>query len=90
MELDGYIELIRAFVEGRLPVAEFEQRYLRAFKDEPAGMEPRVFAVLNQLFTDVDAYTPGLAEDEEDAFSLSEASLRRQAELALAELTRPT
>jgi hypothetical protein len=88
VERDGYIALVRGFVEGRVAIAEFERRYLAEFKAEPAGMDPSLFAILDRLFSDVDSYTPGLGSDEEDDFSITETSLRRCAWEALAKLER--
>ena len=81
--LTFYLALIEAFVCGRLPPSEFEQRYLRAFKAEDEPIEPAVYSVLEPLFSDIDAYSPECPPGEETDFTISEAQLRDQAARAL-------
>jgi len=78
-----YEELIGEFLTKRLSASEFETRFLKAFKNEPGGMSPKVFAVLDELFSDVDSYSADCVEGKESAFEISEAALRRQAAKAL-------
>ena len=81
-----YMALIRAFLDGSLTAAEFESRYLATFKGEQARLRAPVFDVLQQLFSDVDAYSPDCSPGQESAFVISEARLREQAAAALRRL----
>jgi hypothetical protein len=81
-----YQDLIRAFVNQTLAVQDFETLYLEAFKSQPEGMHPKLFAVLDQLFADVDAYSPICLPGEETDFCISESSLRQRAIAALKQL----
>jgi Bacterial self-protective colicin-like immunity len=81
-----YQELIQTFVDQTLSIQDFEARYLEAFKSQPEGMHPKLFAVLDQFFADVDAYSPNCLPGEETAFCISESSLRQRAIDALKQL----
>ncbi len=81
-----YQQLIQAFVNQTLTVQSFETHYLEAFKSQPQGMHPRLFAILDQLFADVDAYSASCLPGEESAFCISESSLRQRASDALKQL----
>ena len=81
-----YAALVRTFVRGEVPTSAFEREYLAAFKTEPADLPQPLFDVLEQLFTDVDAYSPDCAPGQETAFVISEERLRQQAAAALASL----
>ena len=88
MMLEEYMKLISDFVEGRLPVAEFEWKYLDVYKTDVDTPDNRAQDILWQLFTDVDAYSPSCQPGEETPFRISEESLRRQARSALRALQR--
>ena len=82
--LSEYIELIKLFANRALSASEFEQRYLRMFKED-STIRPEVeYEVLNGLFSDVDAFS---AESElRSKDGLNEEQLRSAAESALATL----
>lgn len=75
MLVDDYIQLIDAFLDGRIEVLEFESRYLAMFKTEHRPMSEETFRILDRLFADVDAFCadPTL-RDEHD---LDEEGLRQ-------------
>jgi Bacterial self-protective colicin-like immunity len=85
-----YQDLIRAFVNQTLAVQDFETLYLEAFKSQHQGLHPRLFAILDQLFADVDAYSPICLPGEETDFCISESSLRQRAIDALKQLEAVT
>jgi Bacterial self-protective colicin-like immunity len=51
-----YQELIAAFVSNRLPVQDFERRYLEMFKSETRTFPREEYEILNKLFTDIDMF----------------------------------
>lgn len=86
MSIEDYQFLIQSFIDGSLPIQEFETQYLAAFKAETASMNPVLFQVLDELFSDVDAYSPDCPAGKETAFIISEARLRQRASAALEKL----
>jgi hypothetical protein len=86
VNMRDYYAMIRAFVDGGLPVEEFERRYLAAFKAEPGGMDPAAFAILDRLFGAVDAYWSEVTPEQETPFLISEDRLREYARVALEQL----
>jgi Bacterial self-protective colicin-like immunity len=83
-----YREVIAEFVEGRLSADEFEQRYLATRRQvADAGIYPagEVGDVLDDLFSDVDAYT-SLEPRRPD--ELDEAALRERATAAASQLEK--
>jgi hypothetical protein len=85
-----YRALISAFVAGSISVAAFDEQFLRTFKSEPEGMDGELFGILDRLFGAVDAYWHECNPGEESAFLISEATLRREATVALERLDRFT
>ena len=79
-----YIELIRAFLVNSLSASDFEQRYLTLFKNDLEPKPKHVFLLLDELFSDVDAFCedPQL-RDEND---IDEDELRVRCEAVLAKL----
>ena len=88
MDIGSYIALLDNFVEHRLPVDEFERRYLEAYKAESDITDETVQDELWRLFTDVDAYSPMCKPGQETPLVISEQRLRSQARAALEKLRR--
>ena len=76
-----YVKLLHQFLSRGMSAAEFEKQYLSVFKNESSGMKMAEYAVLEQLFTAVDAYCadPELRSDED----LDESQLREVADKSL-------
>ena len=53
-----YVVLANAYLDGRLSPIEFEATYFALFKRDGTDWEPQLFAVLNDLFLDLDRYEP--------------------------------
>ena len=53
-----YIALANVFLEDRISPVEFETVYFSLFKRDETTWEPELFAVLNDLFLDLDRYEP--------------------------------
>jgi hypothetical protein len=83
-----YITLLSAFVEQGMPGAEFERRYYQLEATMDLAWTEEEFAVLDQLFGDVDAYVPDPSLAEPDKGDLDEAEIRRRAARALDQLRR--
>ncbi|GBF82202.1 colicin immunity domain-containing protein [Aphanothece sacrum] len=88
MDIENYQSMIQAFVDGRLPIQEFETQYLAAFKSQSTGMNPELFQLLDSLFSDVDAYSPDCLPEEETPFIISALSLYKQAAITLEKLNQ--
>jgi hypothetical protein len=82
-----YGALVRAFLERKLTAEEFAARYDKAYlKDPHPHMERAVFDILEDLWEDVDAYSPMWTPDELGPTRINEETLRQKAAQALAEL----
>jgi len=84
--MEKYIVMIRNFLDRHLTVEDFERQYLATFKSEHAGMTIAEFAILETLFSAVDAYCPDpdIRSDED----LDEEQLRKAAQDTLNELKK--
>lgn len=84
--LEKYTQLIQRFIDGTINAAQFEKTYLRMFLSEGADLSEREFAILNKLFTDVDAFCGDESLRGED--DIDEDELLECAKTALNELDR--
>jgi hypothetical protein len=84
MKLSPYINLIRSFLNGEIAVTDFERRYMRLFKDDNTKWSQTEYEVLNELFSDIDAFCadPRLRRSGD----LDEPQLRKKSEIALKKL----
>ncbi len=79
-----YIDLLNAFVSGRLKVIDFEKQYLETFKQDETSWSDTEYEILQTLFCDVDAFCPDPnIRDERD---LSEEQLFNSASAVLDKL----
>ena len=79
-----YANLINDFIVGNILPIDFERQYLVLFKRESCLLPEEVFASLNQLFEEVDAYcgAPELRDtNDPDEAQLFECALRTLAAL---------
>ncbi|WP_046006447.1 colicin immunity domain-containing protein [Pseudoalteromonas rubra] len=83
--LEPYILLVTQFVVGEVTAGQFEASYMDMFKNESREIPDDIYDVLNDLFSDVDAYCgdPDLRGDED----LDELTLLSRAKEALRKLT---
>jgi hypothetical protein len=81
LRLGPYLELLASFLDGSIGVSDFAGAYLDLFKHDDVIRPDDVFDVLDELFSDIDAYSPQPAEDEID-----EEQLRRSASEAYHQL----
>jgi hypothetical protein len=63
-ELLKYLEIINDFANHKLPVEEFEKKYLKMVKDEWSVFSPQISEIIYTLFSDVDSYCgdPNIAD----------------------------
>ena len=66
LQLSPYLEVLTSFLSGSIGVSDFETRYLDLFKHDDVIRPEEVFNVLDSLFSDIDAYSPGPADGEID------------------------
>lgn len=83
-QLEQYIALISSFVADKIPAADFEREYLKLFKADETEWPEAEFAILDELFGEVDAFCadPQL-RDEND---LDEYELKERSKMALERL----
>ena len=81
---DSYEPLIEHFIGGLITLREFENRYLRLFKEDTRNFSDAEYDLLNRLFTDLDAYCPHPGLRGED--DISDEQLVTRARSALQRL----
>jgi len=86
MKPDEYRTLIKAFLDGMLTADEFAASYDRVFSKDPGPMDRPLFDILENLFEDVDAYSPLWTPEEIGPTAITEETLRQEAAQALMEL----
>lgn len=88
MKVKEYIALIQSYLDGHIAADEFAERYDKTFRSEPGGMPRALFDILQDLWEDVEAYSPmWTAEDEKKHFyKITERTLRREASEAVLQL----
>lgn len=85
-KLKDYATLIHDYLSDKIGVLDFEQKYLEMFKQDDTLWVGEEFAVLNGLFSDLDAFCyDSTIRDFED---LDEPQLRNRAEVALENLEK--
>jgi hypothetical protein len=88
MEPKGYQTLLQNYTVQIISTEQFEIEYLESFKNESGDMDKRLFDILEDLFEDLDAYSPmWTLEDEKDApYRITEVTLRKEVVIALQKL----
>lgn len=87
MDAKGYRDLIESYVKGKISTLEFENMYLKAFKNEPNTQQANVFRIISEMFCDVDAYSPIWETKDEDGISrITEKTLYNRAAQSLMKL----
>lgn len=74
-----YELLLEKFLDGTMPVDEFQRVYLDRFKNEQRSLDDALYEVLEGVFGDVDSFTTDqqlLAENPD--FYLDEPQLREK------------
>ena len=84
---DEYVLMMQRFLDGDMPTTDFENSYLAKFKNETRDLGEEAFEVLDELFGDIDAYTPDanlIAENPN--FYVSESQLRERVAMVINKL----
>jgi len=78
------VTLISSFVAGKIEAADFEREYLKFFKEDATAWPETEFAILDELFGEVD----GFCDDPElrDENDLDEYELKEKGKMALERL----
>ena len=84
--LNYYRHLLEQYLDGKLPIEEFQKEYLTSIKQETFIFGPKIFPILGDLFEDVDSYSPLWSKEDESPFRLTEKSLRIEVLHALEKL----
>ena len=82
-----YLLMMNSFLQGIITTSDFVTAYLKKFKVETKEFDEKEFAILVELFGDIDAYTPDvelLAENPN--FYLDSVQMRKSVERAMAKL----
>jgi hypothetical protein len=76
-------EIEKDYLTGKMTREDFLTRVRLA---NPGMMDERLFAILEDLYEDVDAYSPSLVPDEESPYIITEETLRQEATEGLVRL----
>jgi len=80
-----YVEMIRAFLDGRMSAQEFSAAFFARFKADADPFTEPEFQTLDRLFADLDAYCDD--PDLRGEWGIDEDELRKCAQLALDKLS---
>jgi hypothetical protein len=87
MKAAEYRILIKEFIDGAISAEEFALHYNDVFLQDPGGeMDRPLFDILENLWEDVEAYSPMWTPEEEGPFKITGNTLHREAIQALLEL----
>ena len=88
MKLIDYKILLQNYLAQTISTEQFETEYLDSFKNESGGMDKHLFDILEDLFEDIDAYSPmWTLQDEKDVpYRITEPTLRKEVATALQKL----
>jgi len=71
--VNKYYNLIEEYLAGKMTPSEFSERYLTEFKNEDQPMGDETFQILQNLFSEADAYCePEIRDEVSDAIDESE------------------
>jgi hypothetical protein len=82
-----YLTLLEDFAFSGLAAPAFEQQFLERYKTDPFLWSEPVFAVLDRVFADVDAYVADDDLRDPDDGDLDDEGLRASARTALERLS---
>jgi Bacterial self-protective colicin-like immunity len=84
---DEYVRTMQDFVQGALSTTDFVTAYLNKFKNETRELGEEEFEMLDELFGDIDAYTPDASLiAEKPNFYIDEAQLRERVAMTISKL----
>ena len=82
-KVQEYIILVQSYLNLEMPSKDFKKAFFVKFLNEPEGMKPELFNILNDLFLDADAYSPLWQEADESLTRITEKTFRNEAAVAL-------
>jgi len=89
MQTDEYYFLIKGFVQNTISVETFISNYISLMRSEVEPIfDEKIFAILEDLFEDIDAYSPMVLPENETQLLISENTLREEARVAVKELEK--
>lgn len=88
MKARDYLLLIETYLVGDLSADEFSVKYLDSFLGEQGGMPKELFDILQDLFEDVEAFSPAWTSEDErqNAFRITEPTLAKEIRAAKGQL----
>lgn len=73
-----YKDLMYAFLEDKISVDEFQTIYFVAVKNDKSVWVEPVHQAIQGVFSSLDAYCEDCTPEEEDAFTITEPTLRKE------------
>ena len=84
--LDEHVDLMEAFMSGRLPVDRFERQYLDLYSSDATIREDAIFRAIDDVFFAVDEYCGD--PDLRGEYDIDEEQLRERVRTALRTLAK--
>ena len=78
-----YVTLVQSYLNLDMSIDDFKKSFFVKFLNEPNGMKPELFTILNDLFLDADAYSPLWEEADESLTRITEKTFRNETAIAL-------
>jgi len=89
LDIKSINQLLEEFSNGLFPIQKFCDEYIKLFASIEAGeIDANLFHILEDLFEDIDAYSPMWTPDDEAKFPyrITEPTLRLEAQKSFIEL----
>ena len=83
MNSDWYVCLLKKYVSNQIDVENFVSEFHRLFESEKDPNPRYLFDILQDLFEDIDAYSPVWTELDVNEFRITESMLKKEATKAL-------
>lgn len=90
LNLQKYIYLLSLFIEKKIEALEFEKLFLQTRREDTywlsGSFDIKTENILNELFLDIDEFTPPDLSDQNDQFSINEDELITRSKNAFTKL----
>lgn len=86
MLLDICKQLITDFLDNKITADEFQDQYIKTFKESNEKLNSELFLILNDIFESADCYWHECFPGQETSFEISEQALRKEVKIGLTKL----
>jgi len=86
MLVDKCKQLIEEFLDEKITADEFQDQYIKTFKQSNEKLSNGLFSILNDVFESADCYCHECLPGQETSFEISEQELRKEVTVGLTKL----